>query len=143
MERSLQAMYQISKKTTFEAAHQIVGHKDPVTGEDGKCSRLHGHSYEIGVVLTSNSLNEIGFVIDYYWVGSVLKRLASRWDHNSLNDFIEFQAPHNSTAERIAWVVCSAVRSEIEAMPDEVKRFVVVKYAWAKETDGTDARYYI
>lgn len=34
----------VCKIFTFDAAHQLVGHK-------GKCSNLHGHTYKLEVVL--------------------------------------------------------------------------------------------
>jgi 6-pyruvoyltetrahydropterin/6-carboxytetrahydropterin synthase len=53
----------VCKIFTFDAAHQLIGHK-------GKCSNLHGHTYKLEVVLKGKPLasqghSDEGFVIDF------------------------------------------------------------------------------
>ena len=70
----------------------------------GKCSRLHGHSYRLDVVL-EGALHDTGpaagMVEDFEVVSRVVKAaVLNELDHRSLNELIE-----NPTAERIVqWV---------------------------------------
>lgn len=141
-------MYRISKKITFCAAHHIVGHTQP-DGSPGKCSRVHGHNYELGVTFESTELMPIGFMIDYYYIGMILKSLESRWDHTDLNDDNELFALktplRNPTAERIAYVAFRRIRDQIQALIEtemlQVTTSCRMARVWCKETDGTEAEY--
>jgi 6-pyruvoyltetrahydropterin/6-carboxytetrahydropterin synthase len=74
-------MLSISKEFHFAAAHMIVGHS--------KCGRLHGHNYKVEVVVShpkhnyqpDEELDELGFVIDFGVLKSVVKKLLDRYDH--------------------------------------------------------------
>lgn len=53
----------VCKQFSFDAAHQLVGHK-------GKCANLHGHTYKLEVFLKSDVIeapgtSDDGFVIDF------------------------------------------------------------------------------
>lgn len=91
-------MFEISKEFTFEAAHQLL--KVP----DGhKCGRLHGHSYRVVFVLASDTLNEMGFVVDYGELNAVKTWLDANWDHQNLNDlFASEDLRFETTAENLA-----------------------------------------
>ena len=52
--------YVISKDFSFSAAHYLNG-----LDEEHPCSRMHGHNYIVRVELISDTLNAIGFVVDY------------------------------------------------------------------------------
>ena len=153
-------MYRVSKKISFCAAHCIEGHVTP-DGKPGKCSRLHGHNYELGVTLQSNYLQPIGFVIDYYHVGLILKELENRWDHTNLNDdpmlytneygpegrTNQYLTDTNPTAERIAIVAYMHVMESLKefiktGMLKNAPKDLKVYRVWCKETDGTEAEYF-
>lgn len=75
---------------TFEASHQLPWHQ-------GKCQRLHGHSYRLEVTV-EGPLNENGIVVDFDDVRAVVRReIVDRWDHQHLNDLLD-----NPTAELLA-----------------------------------------
>ena len=88
---------QIRKHFGFEAAHVLPYHQ-------GKCARLHGHSYRLDVAVRG-PLQETGPARGMIEDFDVLKRIVraeivEALDHRSLNDVIE-----NPTCERIAlWV---------------------------------------
>ncbi len=70
----------------------------------GKCSRLHGHSYRLEVVVTGALQTQgaaTGMVIDFDELSAIVKAaVIERLDHVSLNDVIP-----NPTAEHIAlWI---------------------------------------
>ncbi|WP_435349044.1 6-pyruvoyl trahydropterin synthase family protein [Haloarchaeobius sp. HRN-SO-5] len=56
----------------ISAGHRILHH-------DGKCSRPHGHNYEVTVAITG-TLTEEGWVVDKGDITSVI----SEWDHRFL-----------------------------------------------------------
>lgn len=70
----------VCKIFTFDAAHQLIGHK-------GKCSNLHGHTYKLEVVLKGvPSVEEgesgEGFVIDFSDIKAIVKQIVvDRLDH--------------------------------------------------------------
>lgn len=85
-------MYEIRKKFSFSASHQL--HHLPA---DHQCARLHGHNYEVEVVLASTLLSAQGFVVDYGDLKPLADYLQERFEHRHLNDY--FAQP---SAEAIA-----------------------------------------
>lgn len=61
-----QSSVSIVIKLDFAAAHRISGHQ-------GKCKYLHGHHYEVEVKIAADSLDDLGFVIDFGIIKSHLK----------------------------------------------------------------------
>lgn len=86
--------FSISKQYRFEASHQLKG-----LPEDHQCSRLHGHSYRVELILRADVLDEIGFIVDYNKLKPFGDYLQEKFDHHHLNDVL----PCNPTAENIAY----------------------------------------
>ncbi|NEQ18363.1 MAG: 6-carboxytetrahydropterin synthase QueD [Moorea sp. SIO3E2] len=90
----------IYKEFRFEAAHRLPHH-------DGKCSRLHGHSWVGRVYVKGNQLIEEGskqgMIMDYGDIKTYLKPLLDNFlDHYYLNETTGLENP---TSEAIAkWV---------------------------------------
>jgi 6-pyruvoyltetrahydropterin/6-carboxytetrahydropterin synthase len=105
----------ISKEYTFEASHQLQGHK-------GKCARLHGHSYVV-TVFFSGDIRQIegksddGFVIDFGDISAVMKPLITKYlDHHNLNETLNIP---RTTAELIAcWIFGALSKAFPEASDD-------------------------
>jgi 6-pyruvoyltetrahydropterin/6-carboxytetrahydropterin synthase len=88
-------MFRIEKVFDFSAAH-FLDHLP----EDHPCSRLHGHNYQVKIVLEAQGLNRVGFVRDYRDLDEFKKWLDKNFDHRSINDM---DGPiGNPTAETIA-----------------------------------------
>jgi 6-pyruvoyltetrahydropterin/6-carboxytetrahydropterin synthase len=90
-------MFTLEKEVRWEAAHRLPGH-------DGKCARLHGHSYRAVLVLESPSLipdgPKRGMVQDYADVEAAVRPVVDEWlDHRYLNETL---GEHNTTSEAIA-----------------------------------------
>ncbi len=90
----------IGKEFRFEASHQLPNH-------DGKCARLHGHSwrgiiYVYGNELVNSRVNQ-GMIMDYGDMKKYLKPLLYDYlDHYHLNETIGLINP---TSEAIAkWI---------------------------------------
>ncbi len=85
-------MYTLIVRASFEAAHQIPGHK-------GKCARLHGHSYRVEAEFASSHLDELGMVCDFADLRAALSEVLP--DHAYLNEVLS--GP--TTAEGISrWI---------------------------------------
>ncbi len=90
-------MYTIRKQFKFEASHQLMDH-------DGKCARLHGHSWVMWVEVRGDSLFTDGpkrnMLMDYADLKIAVKPLVSEFlDHHHLNDTLSVDMP---TSEYIA-----------------------------------------
>jgi 6-pyruvoyltetrahydropterin/6-carboxytetrahydropterin synthase len=115
----------------ISAGHRILHH-------DGKCSRPHGHNYEVSVAVTG-TLTEEGWVVDKGDITDVL----STWDHRFLveqgDPLIEaFEASGDSDAVVVldqpptAEVMGLALERRLgEALPETVSDVTVE----VKETD--------
>jgi 6-pyruvoyltetrahydropterin/6-carboxytetrahydropterin synthase len=76
-------MYRIGKRIMFEAAHRLDG-----LPPEHKCSRLHGHSYTVELVLSAPELDDQGFVTDFGDLSQLAEYVATALDHRVLNDAI-------------------------------------------------------
>jgi 6-pyruvoyltetrahydropterin/6-carboxytetrahydropterin synthase len=94
------AMFALKKKFTFEAAHYLPHH-------DGKCRRLHGHSWigwvEVNGAELQQSGAQSGMVVDFDCLSSSVKPMVENYlDHYCLNESLELESP---TSEAIAfWI---------------------------------------
>ena len=84
-------MYRIGKTFTFDAAHKLV------PPYEGRCSRFHGHTYKVEVILKADMLDPCGMVRDFSHLAPVKQFVAQKLDHSCLNDTLE-----QPTAENIA-----------------------------------------
>ncbi len=93
-------MFRLRKTFRFEASHQLPHH-------DGKCRRLHGHSWVGTVVVEGEDLCAIGakqgMVVDYGDISEAVKPLVEKYlDHWHLNESTGLENP---TSEALArWV---------------------------------------
>ncbi len=104
-------MYTIAKRFAFSASHIIGG-----LPSHHRCARLHGHNYEVEVVLQSATLDAVGFVRDYDELSAVKDVLDATLDHRHLNDVFGHD---RTTAEVISkWLYdwCKARWPEVVAV---------------------------
>lgn len=130
-------MFTVTKSFKFEAAHQLAHH-------DGKCAELHGHSYELTVVLKSRDLQKPiltkdgyqpnpkeNMMIDFGDISSIVKPLLTIFlDHKFLNETLQTDSP---TAEFIAKFCFDNLKQRIP--------FPLLKAVKIKETDSTEVIY--
>jgi len=132
--------YRIFKSFRFEAAHHLTG-----LPEGHQCSRVHGHSYRITVILESDSLVIPGFVADFGDLGPVKKWIDSTMDHQDLNEVLgpwwvaagleEDTAP---TSEHLAELVYNVVRYALSLPLGVTDALVAVRIS---ETETSCAEY--
>lgn len=112
-----------ARKFWFCCGHRIVDHEN-------KCSNPHGHNYTMFVHARSNELDNIGRVIDFSVLKSVIdKWIDTHWDHAFLiyeqdtllmpiRTTLSFQKPafickFNPTAENMAKFLLNEVFPDI------------------------------
>lgn len=78
---------------TFDAAHHLPGY-------DGCCSRVHGHTYKLEIVLEGDKKND-GMIMDFAILKKIVKEeVLDKLDHQDLNQIIK-----NPTAENmVEWI---------------------------------------
>lgn len=101
------ASYTLRKRFTFEAAHDLPHHQ-------GKCRRLHGHSWVGWVEVEGDRLHESGprsgMVADYAEISAIVDPVVEEFlDHQYLNETLELESP---TSEAIATWICNRVRDQ-------------------------------
>lgn len=104
-------MYRLRVETSFDAAHKIIGY-------EGKCSRLHGHTWKVEVFVVGEKLNEIGLLIDYAKIKEKLDEVIVKLDHSFLNDFKEIGNP---TCENIARYIFERLKDLLDVKLEKVR----------------------
>lgn len=86
-------IYSISKTLEVSACHQLS------LPYPSKCTRLHGHNWQITLFLASREKDGNGMVADFT---QIKEKIQGYLDHGNLNELL----PFNPTAENIAeWCV--------------------------------------
>ncbi len=65
-------MYEVSVRHHFDAAHALRGY-------GGKCENLHGHRFEVVVMVQAQGLNEIGIAYDFVELKSISRNSWRAW----------------------------------------------------------------
>ena len=104
-------MFKLRKSFRFEAAHKLPNH-------DGKCRRLHGHSWVGTLVLEDYELHTTGpkqgMVHDFSDLSTVVEPLVEQYlDHHYLNETLGLTNP---TSEEIARWVFDKLKYDLPAL---------------------------
>ena len=99
-------IYCISKTMEISACHNLK-----LTYES-KCTRKHGHNWEVTVYCATNKKNDDGMVIDFKHVKD---RIHGYLDHGDLNELL----PFNPTAENIAELIVNEIYCFYKAVVKE------------------------
>jgi 6-pyruvoyltetrahydropterin/6-carboxytetrahydropterin synthase len=87
-------MFVLKIVTDFASAHSLRDYP-------GDCSRLHGHNWQVEMLVASKVLDDTGMAIDFREIKNQTKVVVKRLDHQYLNDVAPFDEI-NPTAENIA-----------------------------------------
>jgi 6-pyruvoyltetrahydropterin/6-carboxytetrahydropterin synthase len=137
----------IQKTWLMSCAHQLEDH-------DGQCAHLHGHNYNVtlrleGIRLTT--LSEDGMIMDYAYLGGIVKPLIEAMDHAFLYSPIQtewvianmtqirkaYALGMRTTAENLAIHIWRKIRPAFDGMYGNVT-FLEVSVS---ETPKTIATY--
>lgn len=104
-------MWTLEKEFRFEASHQLPYH-------DGKCARLHGHSWVGRLICRGNhtidSGAKSGMVVDYSDMKKAIQPLLDNFlDHWHLNDTTGIISP---TSELIAEWIYDRVKPQLREL---------------------------
>lgn len=69
-----------TRRVEFDAAHRLPLH-------DGKCRRLHGHSYKVDVTVEGPLAPDgakRGMVLDFKDLDALIKEIVGHWDHRTI-----------------------------------------------------------
>jgi 6-pyruvoyltetrahydropterin/6-carboxytetrahydropterin synthase len=81
----------------FDSAHRL-----PNLPPEHKCHRLHGHSFQVRLVVEGPIDESLGWVMDFAEIKHAFKPILVRLDHHYLN---EVEGLENPTSENIArWI---------------------------------------
>jgi len=89
---------ELRKTFQFEAAHLL-----PKLPKTHKCRRLHGHSFQVELVVAGAVDTKRGWVMDYAEISAAFKPLWEKLDHYYLNDIPGLENPTSETVAVWIW----------------------------------------
>ena len=98
-------MYDLMIKGHFDAAHALHGYP-------GECCKLHGHTWDIEVVVRGSALDEVGIVYDFKTLKADLGAVLEPLDHAYLNDVPPFDQM-NPTAENLSRYIYESLTTTV------------------------------
>jgi 6-pyruvoyltetrahydropterin/6-carboxytetrahydropterin synthase len=120
-------MYRLRVESGFDAAHKLEGF-------EGKCSRLHGHTYKIEAFLLTKNLDSIGISMDLRTLKEKLTHITEQFDHSYLNDHKELGNP---TTENVACHIFQKLKVDLpEGVLLEKVRVWETPKSWIEYFEG-------
>jgi 6-pyruvoyltetrahydropterin/6-carboxytetrahydropterin synthase len=101
----------------FSAAHYLREYQ-------GKCEKVHGHTFQVEVVIEVKELDKTGLGIDFTDIKEKLSSILP--DHTLLNDLFEF----NPSAENLA-----------RRLFQDMKKYYPIKAVTVWESEDASATY--
>lgn len=95
----------LSKTFRFEAAHWL-----PTFPEGHKCRRMHGHSFEVDVVVEGEVDPKLGYLLDYGVIKQAIEPIRLQLDHYLLN---EIPGLENPTSEMLCKWIYDRLKPEL------------------------------
>ena len=89
----------IYKEFYFEAAHRL-----PNVPEGHKCARLHGHSFQVRIIVSGDVEEDAGWVMDFSDLKASFKPIYDQLDHYYLNDIAGLENPTSENIARWIWI---------------------------------------
>ncbi len=98
----------IYKKFTFDSAHFL-----PFVPEGHKCKNMHGHTYHLTAYFEGPLHPELGWLVDFADVKSIIKPIVAQIDHQVLN---EIEGLENPTCEVIAVWLWDKIKPQLPSL---------------------------
>ena len=89
---------ELRKSFQFEAAHRL-----PLLPENHKCWRLHGHSFQVEVVIRGLCDPKTGWLMDYAEIKEAFRPLWLQLDHRYLNEVAGLENPTSENISKWIW----------------------------------------
>lgn len=103
--------FELNKDMNFSAAHYIPDERA------GVCSRTHGHTYFVNVTIAGNHLDEMGFLVNFRDIKSIIN---DTFDHTLINDLPELKDKMPST-ELVAKTIFDMIDNHLNTLPHAPK----------------------
>ena len=110
-------MFVLKIVTDFASAHSLRDYP-------GDCARLHGHNWQVEVMVCSQVLDESGIAMDFREIKKQTKVVVKRLDHQYLNEIKPFDVL-NPTAENIAKYFFDEIGIMINSQHVKVKEVTI------------------
>ena len=125
-------MFDLKVLSGFSSAHALRGY-------NGKCENIHGHNWQVELVVSSEKLNGTGLVIDFKDLKGYLNEVMEMLDHKFINE-TEFFAGTNPSAENIAKFIFVEMENKLSS--DNNCKNITVNRVNVYETSSSMASYY-
>ena len=89
---------EIYKDFSFDSAHRL-----PNVPAGHKCGRLHGHTFQLRIVITGPVAADSGWIMDFADIKTVFKELYDQLDHRFLNDIEGLENPTSEILVQWIW----------------------------------------
>lgn len=106
-------MLVLTVKSHFDAAHRLCNYQ-------GKCARIHGHTWQIEASVGGEKLDSTGMLIDFSKLKKLLKKILEQFDHCYINEAVEAFREINPTAENLAKYIFNCLVEELKQENKEV-----------------------
>jgi 6-pyruvoyltetrahydropterin/6-carboxytetrahydropterin synthase len=103
---------ELRKTFQFEAAHHL-----PELSRTHKCRRLHGHSFQVEIVVEGECDPKLGWVMDYAELSRLFRPLWEKLDHRYLN---RVRGLENPTSENVAAWIWRRLRPKLPLLKEVV-----------------------
>jgi len=113
----------------FSAAHSLREY-------GGNCENLHGHNWIVELVCQSETLDDIGMILDFRVLKKALSDVLDKLDHSFLNDLEPFKSA-NPSSENIARYIWNEV---ISRLPHEKPVSLASVKVWENEDSWAEYR---
>ncbi len=87
-------------RTFIDAAHSLEG---TFPGHH-QCAKLHGHRYEIRLVIASESEEDV--LVDYHELHAGLREIVGPWEHQNLNEIFDMPTTCENLAREVYRRAC-------------------------------------
>lgn len=99
-------LWRLTVSDHFSSAHQLRHYQ-------GKCEHLHGHNFQVEVQVEGRRLHpELGIVMDFKELKTLLKQILAELDHRNLNELPDFMAA-NPSSENLARFVFKGIQARL------------------------------
>ena len=121
-------MMEVYRNFKFDAAHLL-----PNLPPDHKCSRLHGHTFEVCITVEGAVGEETGWVMDYAAIKTSFQPVLDQLDHAYLNDIPGLENPTSENIARWIWTCLKASIPDLSIIEVRETQFSGCRYRGEEE----------
>ena len=88
----------LTRDFDFQAAHTLPGFP-----KDHKCTRVHGHTYQVSVSTTGKVDTKTGISCDHSKIAEITRPIIAELDHQYLNDIPGLENPSIELLAKWLW----------------------------------------